>query len=72
MTEALERAFRQAQALPDQEQLEIAELIEQKIADMRWDTLLSRPESEATLHAMATDAMAEDDAGLTRESGETW
>ena len=72
MTEALERAFKEAQALPDQEQLEIAELIERKIADMRWEKLLARPESESMLHAMAADAIAEDDAGVTRESGEAW
>jgi hypothetical protein len=32
VTEALERASKEAQSLADQEQLEIAELIEQKIA----------------------------------------
>jgi hypothetical protein len=72
VTEALERAFTEAQGLPDQEQLEIADLIEQKIAEMRWDKLLARPQSEAVLNALAADAIAEDDAGLTRESGETW
>jgi hypothetical protein len=64
VTEALERAFKEAQALPGQEQLEIAE--------MRWNKLLTQPQSEVMLRAMAIEAIAEDDAGLTRESGETW
>jgi hypothetical protein len=52
--------------------LEIAALIEQRIAEMRWDKLLAQPQSEAVLRKLAADAIAEDDAGLTRESGETW
>jgi hypothetical protein len=72
VTEALERAFKEAQGLPEQEQLEIAALIEQRIAEMRWDKLLAQPQSEAVLRKLAADAIAEDDAGLTRESGETW
>jgi hypothetical protein len=64
VTEALERAFKEAQALPGQVQLEIAE--------MRWNKLLTQPQSEVMLRAMAIEAIAEDDAGLTRESGETW
>lgn len=72
MTEALERAFREAQQLPEREQGEIAALVEQKLADIRWDALLARPESDKLLREMAAEAITEDDAGLTRESGETW
>lgn len=72
VTEALERAYKEARRLPEREQREIAELIEQKLADLRWDTLLARPESDELLRELATEAIEEDDAGLTRESGETW
>jgi hypothetical protein len=70
MTEALERAFGEAQRLPEREHEEIAALIEQKLSDMRWDELLSRPESDQILRPLATEACEGDDAGLTRKSGE--
>lgn len=72
MTEALEKAFRQVELLPEKQQQEIAELIEQKLADMRWDELLGRPESQALLDRLAAEAIEEDDAGQTCESGESW
>lgn len=72
MTEALERAFKRAQQLPEREQREIAALIEQKVSDMQWDELLARPESEALLRDLAAEAIEEDNAGQTHESGETW
>jgi histidinol-phosphate/aromatic aminotransferase/cobyric acid decarboxylase-like protein len=72
MTEALERAFKEAQRLPEREQREIAELIEQKLSDTHWDELLARPGSDTLLRELATEAIEEDDAGLTYESGESW
>lgn len=72
MTEALERAFKEAQRLPEREQREVAELIEQKLSDMRWDELFATPESDQLLRERAAEAIKEDDAGLTRESGDCW
>ena len=72
MTEALERAFREAQRLPEREQEEIAALIEQKLADLRWDELFAQPASDQILRELADEARQEDDAGLARESGEGW
>lgn len=70
--EALERAFREAQRLQEREQEEIAALIEQKLADMHWDELFACQESDRLLRELAIEACGEDDAGLTRESGEGW
>lgn len=72
VTEALERAFNEAQRLPEREQQEIAQLVERKLADLHWGALLARPESDELLREMVTEAIEEDGAGLTRESGETW
>lgn len=66
MTEALEKAFQQAQRLPESQQQEIAELIEQKLADLRWDELYAKPESETLLCRLAAEAIEEDDAGRTQ------
>ena len=72
MTEVLERAFREVQRLPEREQREVAAFIEQKLSDMRWDELFTRPESDRLLRELATQACEEDDAGLAQESGEGW
>lgn len=62
MIEALDKAFKDAQSLPERDQLEIAELIEQKLADMRWDELFVRPESRKFLSDLEKEA--EDESGL--------
>jgi hypothetical protein len=72
MTEALEKAFQEARRLPEREQQEIAALIGQKLSDLRWDELFARPESDQLLFRLATQTREEDDAALTRESGEGW
>jgi histidinol-phosphate/aromatic aminotransferase/cobyric acid decarboxylase-like protein len=69
MTEALERAFREAQRLPEREQEEIAALIEQKLADLRWDELFAQPGSDQILRKLAHETCREDDAGLARADG---
>lgn len=62
MTEVLARAFRDAQQLPERQQQEIAELIEQKMSDMHWDELLARPESRKFLSDLENEA--EDESNL--------
>lgn len=63
MTEALERAFKAAQQLPERDQREIAELIEQKLSDIRWDERPAGPESDKLLRQLTAEAIEEDDAG---------
>lgn len=72
MTGALARVFKQAEELPESAQEELAELIEQKLADMRWEELFATPESDRFLQQLAAEAIKEDEAGTTRESGKTW
>lgn len=61
MTGALERVFRQAEQLPEDAQLELAGVIEQKLSDMRWEQLLSTPESGAFLRDLEREADDEQD-----------
>ncbi len=62
MTEALERAFKQAEQLPEKEQRELAKMIEQTLSEMRWDELLQRPESFRFLRDLEREA--EDESAL--------
>jgi tellurite resistance protein len=59
MIEALERVFRQAERLSEQEQRELARIIEQKLSDMRWEELLRRPESAKFLRDLEREAEEE-------------
>ena len=56
MTDALERVFRLAERLPEKEQRELAQMIEQKLADMRWEDLLQLPESNLFLRDLEREA----------------
>lgn len=56
MTEALERAFKQAELLSEREQQELAQVIEQTIADRRWDDLLNQPASARLLRELEHEA----------------
>jgi hypothetical protein len=62
MTEALQRAFKQAERLPEQEQQELARVIEQKLADLCWADLLAQPASARFLRELEQEA--EDESGL--------
>jgi len=63
--EALEKAFQDAQALPEPQQQQIAELIEQLVADMRWDELLESPKSVKLLDELAAQALSDLQEGRT-------
>ena len=56
MTEALERAFKQAELLSEREQQELAQVIEQALADRRWDDLLNQPASARFLRELEQEA----------------
>ena len=62
MVEALQRVFKQAERLPDKEQRELAQAIEQKLADMRWEELLRRSDSTQFLGDLEHEA--EDESTL--------
>jgi hypothetical protein len=61
MTGALERVFKQAELLPEDAQLELAGVIEQKLSDLRWEQLFSTPESRAFLRKLEQEADDEQD-----------
>ncbi len=72
MTEALKRAIELAQQLPADEQDVIAQLIlEEMQAEKRWNELFNDPRSQMALDEMVADALAEDEAGLTRDLDES-
>ena len=56
MTEALERAFKQAEQLSEREQQALAQVIEQALADRRWDDLLNQPASARFLRELEREA----------------
>ena len=62
MTEALAQAFKQVERLSAREQQEIAQMIEQKRADMCWETLWK--ESASTIFLRALEQEAEDESAL--------
>jgi hypothetical protein len=56
MTEALERAFKQAERLPEQEQQELARVIQQALSDMCWEDLLTQPATARFLRELEQEA----------------
>ena len=71
MTERLQRAVTMAERLSREEQDAVAEvMLEQIAAERRWQGLLSDPRSATLLERMAAEAIAEYDAGLTRDLDE--
>lgn len=66
MIEALETAFENARQLPTSQQQEIADLIEQKLADIGWDRMLESPRSVEMLGTMAKRVREDRRLGRTR------
>jgi len=62
VTEALARAFRQAERLSEKGQQELADPIDRRLSDLRWDALLAKPESRAFLRDLEHEA--DDESGL--------
>lgn len=72
MTELLRRVVEEVEQLSPERQDAIAEAMRREIEEQEWDALLATPESQRLLQQLATEALAEDAAGKTRESGESW
>ena len=67
ITERLRQAVSLARQLPREEQDAVAALMLTEMgSDTRWTRLLDDPRFGALLERMATEALAEDDARLTR------
>ena len=66
MTKILQQAFDRAAELPEDRQEALARFLLAEIdSELRWDELFSRPESEAFLERMATEALEAHRAGKT-------
>lgn len=67
MSQLLREAFEEAAKLPKDDQDRIARfLLAEMESERKWDELFDRPESEAFLECMATEAIAEHRAGATQ------
>lgn len=65
MTDLLKKAFEKASQLPTEEQDRFgAWMLEELNSEARWDELFAR--SPELLEQLAAEAIAEDDAGLTK------
>jgi hypothetical protein len=68
MTEQLRKAIEQVEQLSAAEQDHIAALMLEEVAsEERWEALFDDPRSERALAQMVAEAIAEDEAGLTRD-----
>jgi hypothetical protein len=66
MTRSLERVFAEVSKLPPEDQDAVAAWLEDELeSERRWD--LSFQRSADALARLAREAIAEDDAGITRE-----
>lgn len=67
MTIHLDQVIERVRQLPDEQQEQIAALIEQALeAEQRWSKLLSSPESEKFLELLDAEIEQEERAGLTQ------
>jgi hypothetical protein len=70
MTAMLEKAMARVAGLPDEGQDLVASVILQELeSHERWDALLRDPRSQRLLDRLGGDALAEFEAGLTKEGG---
>ncbi len=66
MTQLLEKAFKMASELPEEQQDMLAQiLLDELESEHKWDEIFSRPESEELLNRMAEETLADYKAGLT-------
>lgn len=71
VTERLRQAVARAEQLPAEEQDAVAAvMLAEMESDRGWDLLFNDPRSATILDRMATEALAEDDAHLTRDLDE--
>jgi hypothetical protein len=70
MTAKLEKAMERVAGLPEEGQDFVASVILQELeSDERWETLFHDPRSQGLLDRLAGEALAEFDAGVTKEGG---
>ena len=69
MTEQLKYAFERAQQLPDVSQDALAKRILEEIEEQEWDEIVSKPQVQQKLLALADEAWKEHEAGNTEEGG---
>lgn len=68
MSRLLDEAIVKARQLPEPDQEALATLMLREIeSDRRWDELFARPESQTLLDRMASEAVAEIQAGRARK-----
>lgn len=67
MVDRLRAVIEQAEQLSPETQERLAIVWEEELEEARWQATLSRPESLDLLDRMAAEAIAEDEAGLTRD-----
>lgn len=70
MVDRLRAVVEQAEQLSPEEQERLAAVWEEQLEEARWQKTLSSPESLELLDRMAAEAIAEDEAGLTRDMEE--
>lgn len=77
-TELLQQVISRIEALSPTEQDALAERMQTELDELEgaeeaeWDALVSSPASQDLLERWAAEALQEDDAGLTRKSGDEW
>lgn len=67
MTQTLEKAFKTAAQLPENEQEEFAQQLLSELREREWDKKLA--DNLDVLDKLAAEAMAEDERGETVEGG---
>ncbi len=72
MTELLRHVVSRTEQLPPREQDALAKIIEEELDEREWAVLVATPRSQRFLELMAAKVLAEDEAGLTPESGDAW
>jgi hypothetical protein len=71
MTDLLKRAVAEAEQLPQEDQDLIAHrMLEEIASERRWAELIADPRSHALLECLAAEAIAEHEAGETRDLDE--
>lgn len=67
MVDRLRAVIEQAEQLSPEAQERLAAIWGEELEEAQWQATLSRPESRELLDRMAAEAIAEDEAGLTRD-----
>lgn len=69
MTEQLKQAFERAQQLPEDVQNVLAKRLLEEIDEQEWEQIVSKPHVQATLRALADEALEQYQQGETEDGG---